>query len=73
MTESAGEMDKLERAFEQLRERTEEHAAQFQQVRADLGVLKEKINEAREKVSKIRIGVRSEPGAQCIREYISPM
>ena len=73
MSESAGQVNELEKAFEVLKARTDEHSEQFKQVRADLGVLKEKINEAREKASKIRIGVRSEPGAECIREYISPM
>ena len=73
LTESTEDMDELEKAYGQLRGRADEHAAQFRQVRADLGVLKEKINEAREKASKIRVGVRSEPGSGCAREYVSPM
>uniref|UniRef100_A0A1I8BDZ5 LAM_G_DOMAIN domain-containing protein n=1 Tax=Meloidogyne hapla TaxID=6305 RepID=A0A1I8BDZ5_MELHA len=73
LTESAKEVDLLEKDFGLLEERTEEHSKQIKLLRKDLGVLKEKIDEAREKAAKIRIGVRSDPGSGCIREFLSPM
>uniref|UniRef100_A0A914HZB5 Uncharacterized protein n=1 Tax=Globodera rostochiensis TaxID=31243 RepID=A0A914HZB5_GLORO len=73
LTASSEEVAEVESAMEQLKERTDGQEAEFKQVSADLEVLKEKINEAREKASKIRIGVRSDQDSGCVREYISPM
>ena len=73
LSENAEEVTLLEKDFGQLAERTDEHTAQIKLLRKDFGVLKEKIDEAREKAAKIRIGVRSDPGSGCIREFISPM
>jgi hypothetical protein len=53
--------------------RASKHEGQIKNIRRDLNVLKEKINEAREKASKIKIAVRSEPDQSCSREYISPL
>nr|CAD2186502.1 unnamed protein product [Meloidogyne enterolobii] len=73
LTENAKEVDLLDKDFSQLEEKTEEHSKQIKLLRKDLGVLKEKIDEAREKAAKIRIGVRSDVGSGCIREFLSPM
>lgn len=45
----------MEKALESVRTHTDSHDSQIKAIKKDLGVLKEKINEAREKASKVRI------------------
>ncbi|KAI1731181.1 laminin EGF domain-containing protein [Ditylenchus destructor] len=73
VTQSTAGIAEMEKALESVRSRTDSHDSQIKAIKKDLGVLKEKINEAREKASKIRIGVKSDIGSNCVREYISPM
>ncbi|KAL3119034.1 hypothetical protein niasHT_003817 [Heterodera trifolii] len=73
LTASRDEVAEVEKAMEGLKERTEAQETEMKQINADLAVLKEKISEAREKASKIRVGVRSDQGSDCVRHYLSPM
>ncbi|CAD5209051.1 unnamed protein product [Bursaphelenchus xylophilus] len=57
----------------EVRERSAAHEGQITDIKRNLNVLKEKINEAREKASRIKIAVKSDEETDCSREYISPM
>lgn len=56
-----------------IRERSAAQEGQINDIKKNLKVLKEKINEAREKASKIRIALKSDEETDCSREYVSPM
>jgi chromosome segregation ATPase len=73
ITLSKSTIDNMVRSLQDAKSRASKHETQMKDIRRDLNVLKEKINEAREKASKIRIAVKSEPEQSCSREYISPL
>uniref|UniRef100_A0A915E106 Uncharacterized protein n=1 Tax=Ditylenchus dipsaci TaxID=166011 RepID=A0A915E106_9BILA len=73
VSQSTENIAEMEKSLDSVRARTDQHNNQIKAISKDIGVLKEKINEAREKASKIRIAVKSDVGNNCVREYISPV
>lgn len=61
------------RSLQDVNARAAKHESQIRNIRRDLNVLQEKINEAREKASKIKIAVQADQEQTCSREYISPL
>ena len=72
ITESSKALSSSLTKLEDVRNRGAKHADEMKIVRQKLAVLKEKINEAKEKASKVRISVRSDPRTSCARQYLSP-
>jgi hypothetical protein len=73
VTQGTDDVNDMQRVLEIVRERADSHEAEIRSVQKQLDVLKEKINEARERASKVKIGVKSEIGSTCVREYTSPL
>lgn len=87
--ESTSGIQEVEKELEKVGDRTDRQNDQIQNIRRELNALKERINEARElasKVSKIfrknfiiylflqiKIAVKSDAGANCVLEYVSPL
>lgn len=53
VTQSTSDIADVEKSLEKVRSQTDRNNDQIQSIRKDLSVLKEKINEAREKASKV--------------------
>lgn len=70
---SRSRVENMVRSLQDVKNRASKHESQIKNIRSDLNVLKEKINEAREKASKIKIAVRADEEQTCSREYISPL
>ncbi|KAI6232973.1 hypothetical protein M3Y99_00957600 [Aphelenchoides fujianensis] len=71
VTASVPVVDSVVGAIKDVKSRTARHDSQIRDIRKDLGVLREKIEEAREKAARIRIAIRSESDGGCVREYAS--
>ncbi|KAH7728640.1 laminin subunit alpha-2-like isoform X6 [Aphelenchoides avenae] len=73
VTKASDDIERIKRIVEDVRERSKRQNEQIAEIRHDMSVLKEKIKEAREKASKVKVGVKSEVGSACVREYLSPL
>lgn len=77
VTQGKDDVEEMRRVLEAVNGRSDSHDGELRGLRTDLGVLKEKINEAREKASKVKVGVKSPEagggGGTCVREYLSAL